>query len=69
LITLGGVNEVVLIVLKRYNSPVVVKILAELIQARGETLRSENHELINSIWTKEELSEQWKESIILPIYK
>jgi hypothetical protein len=25
--------------------------------------------LINSIWNKEKLPEQWKESIILPIYK
>jgi uncharacterized protein Yka (UPF0111/DUF47 family) len=55
--------------LKRYNSPVAVKILAELIQAGGETICSEIHELIKSIWNKEELSEQWKESIILPVYK
>jgi hypothetical protein len=55
--------------LKRYNSPVSVKILAELIQAGGETLHSEIHELINSIWNKEELSEQWKESVILPVYR
>jgi len=25
--------------------------------------------LINFIWNKEELPEQWKESIIVPIYK
>jgi hypothetical protein len=27
------------------------------------------HKLITSIWNKEELSNQWKESIILPIHK
>jgi hypothetical protein len=30
---------------------------------------SEIHKLINCIWSKEELPEQWKESIIVPIYK
>jgi hypothetical protein len=33
------------------------------------TLRSEIHKLINCIWNKEELPEQWKESIIVPSYK
>jgi hypothetical protein len=32
-------------------------------------LHYEIHKLICSIWNKEELSEQWKESIIVPIYK
>jgi hypothetical protein len=27
------------------------------------------HKLINSIWNKEELSNQWKDSIIVPILK
>jgi hypothetical protein len=45
------------------------QILAELIQAGGETLLSEIHKLINSIWNKEELPEQWKEPIIVPIYR
>jgi hypothetical protein len=27
------------------------------------------HKLINSIWNKEELPDEWKESIIVPIYK
>jgi hypothetical protein len=27
------------------------------------------HKLINSIWNKEELPDQWKESIIVPIHK
>jgi hypothetical protein len=44
-------------------------ICAELIQAGGETLRSEIHKLINSVWNKEELLDQWNEPIIVPIYK
>jgi hypothetical protein len=27
------------------------------------------HKLINSVWNKEELPDQWKESIIVPIHK
>jgi hypothetical protein len=44
--------------LKRYNSPDVDQILAELIQAGGETLGSEIHKLIKLIWNKEELPHQ-----------
>jgi hypothetical protein len=40
-----------------------------LIQAGGTTIRSEIHKRIVSIWNKDELPEQWKESIIVPIYK
>jgi hypothetical protein len=32
-------------------------------------LLSAIHKLINSVWNKEELPEQWKESIIVPIRK
>ena len=35
----------------------------------GKTFRSEINEPINSIWNKEELPEEWKESITVPIYK
>jgi hypothetical protein len=27
------------------------------------------HKLINSVWNKEELPDQWKETIIVPIHK
>ena len=40
-----------------------------MIKAGGKTIRCEIHKLIISIWNKEELSEEWKESIIVPIYK
>jgi hypothetical protein len=61
--------EVAIGVLKRYISPGVDQIAAELIQAGGETLRSEIHKLIKLTWNKEELLHQWKESIVLPIHK
>jgi hypothetical protein len=38
-------------------------------QAGGELLLSVIHKLINSVWNKEELPEQWKESIIVPVHK
>jgi hypothetical protein len=41
------------------------QILAELIQAVCNTLSSEIHKLINSIWNKGELSQQWKKSMIV----
>ena len=50
--------------LKRRNLPGIDQIPAELIKAWGRTIRSEIHKLINSIWNKDELSEQWKESVI-----
>jgi hypothetical protein len=55
--------------LKRYKSPGSDQIPAEMIQAGGKTLWSEIHKLINSIWNKEELPDQCKESITEPIYK
>jgi hypothetical protein len=55
--------------LKRQKSPGTDHIPAELIKARGRIIRSESHKFIISIWNKEELPEEWKESIIGPIYK
>jgi hypothetical protein len=55
--------------LKSYGSPGTDQILIEMIKAGGETLYSEIHRLICSIWNKDELPQQWKESIIVPIYK
>jgi hypothetical protein len=55
--------------LKKYKSPGSEQIPAELIQTGGETLWSEHRKHINSIWNKEELPDQWKESIIVPIHK
>jgi hypothetical protein len=54
---------------KRCKSPGVDQIPAELIQAGGETWRSEIHKLIKLIWKKEELPDQRKESIMVPVHK
>ena len=53
--------------LKSHKSPGIDQILAELI--KGRTICLEIHKLITSIWKKEELPEEWKESIIVPIHK
>jgi len=55
--------------LKNYKSPGIDQISAELIKARGRTICCAIHNLIISIWNKEKLPEEWKESIIVPIYK
>jgi hypothetical protein len=51
--------------LKGYKSLGTNQIPAKLIEAGGETLCSERQKHICSIWNKEELPQQWKESIIL----
>jgi hypothetical protein len=51
-----------------YKSPGVDQIPEKLIQAGGETLRSEIHKLIKLIWNKE-LLRQWKESTVVSIHK
>jgi len=40
-----------------------------MIKVGGRTIRCGIYTLINSIWNKEDLSEEWKLSIIAPIYK
>jgi len=54
--------------LKNHKSPGIDQIPAELIKAGGRTICCAIHNLI-SVWNKEELPEEWKESIIVPIYK
>jgi hypothetical protein len=61
--------ETVIAKLKKYKSPGSDRIPAELIHAGGEILLPAIHKLINSIWNKEELPNQWKEPIIVPIHK
>jgi hypothetical protein len=51
--------EIVIANLKRYKSPG-----SDQIQVGGGTLRSEINKLVNSI-----SPDQWKESIIVPVYK
>jgi hypothetical protein len=61
--------EIAIAKLKKYKSQGSDQIPAELIQAGGEKLLSEIHKLINSVWNKEKLPDQGKESIIVPIHK
>jgi hypothetical protein len=53
----------------RCHSPGTEQIPAELIKAGGETLCSEIHKLIRSIWDNEKLPQQWKDSITVSIHK
>jgi hypothetical protein len=57
--------------LTSHKLPGIDQIPAELIKAGGRTISCHIYKLIVSIWNKEELPEEWKESIILvvPIYK
>ena len=53
--------------LKNHKSPGIDQIPAELIKAGGRTIRCVIHKLTITIWNKEELPDEWKESIIVPI--
>jgi hypothetical protein len=61
--------EVAIGKVERYKSSGVDQIPAELIQAGEEKLRLESHELIKLIWNKEELPQQWKESLVVCIHQ
>jgi mannosyltransferase OCH1-like enzyme len=55
--------------LKGCKSPGSDQIPAKSIKVGGRTIHSEIHKLITYVWNKEELPEEWKESIIVPIYE
>ena len=55
--------------LKSHKSPGIDQIPAELIKEGGRTIHYQIQKLIVSIWNKEELPKEWKESIIVPIHK
>ena len=61
--------EMVIENLEGHNSQGIDQIPTELIKAWCRKIRSEIHKLIISIWNKEELPEQCKESIIVPTHK
>jgi hypothetical protein len=61
--------EIAIAKFKNYKLPGSDQIPAELIQTGGEILLSAIHRFINSVRNKEELSDQWKESIIVPVHK
>ena len=55
--------------LKSQKSSGIDQIPAELIKADERKIRFEIHKLIIYVWNKEELPEEWKESIIAHVYK
>ena len=55
--------------LKCHKSPGFEQIPAKLIKSGSIKIYLEIHKLIISIWKKEKLPEEWKESIIVPIHK
>jgi hypothetical protein len=57
--------------LKSNKLPDIDQIPAELIKSGGRTIHGEIHKLIISVWNKEALPENWKESIMVTtsIYK
>jgi len=55
--------------LKSHKSPGIDQIPSELMKTGGKSIRYEIYKLIISIWNKEELPKEWKESIMVPIYK
>jgi hypothetical protein len=57
--------EIAIVKLRNYKSAGNDQIPAGMIQAGGEVLLFVIHILINSVWNKEELPNQWKESTIL----
>jgi len=55
--------------LKRHKSPSTDQMPAEVFKTGGRTIRTDIHTVINSILNKKELPEEWKELIIVSIYK
>jgi hypothetical protein len=51
------------------NCPGIDHIMVQMIQAGCEILYSKTRKLINSIWNTGELPDQWKQPIIVTIYK
>jgi hypothetical protein len=61
--------ELAIVKLKSHKSPGIHQIPAEMTKPGGRTIRCAICKLMVSIWNKEELLEEWKESIIAPIHK
>ena len=61
--------ELAIDMLKSHKSPGIDQIPAEVIKVCGGKICLEIHKLITSIWKKEKLPEEWKESITIPIHK
>jgi hypothetical protein len=62
-------SEVAIEKLNTHKLPGIDQIPAELIETGGRIIWSEIHKLTSSVLKKEELPEEWKESVILPLYR
>ena len=54
---------------KSHKSPGMDQIPAALVKTEGRTIRPDICKLINSLWNKEKLPDDWKQSITVLIYK
>jgi hypothetical protein len=54
---------------KSHKSPGMDQIPAALVKTEGRTIRPDICKLINSVWNKEKLPDDWKQSITVLIYK
>jgi hypothetical protein len=61
--------EIAIAKLKRHKSPGTDQIQTELIQAGGKILRFAIHKFVSCTWNKEEWSQQWKDSVVVPVNK
>jgi hypothetical protein len=64
-------NEVCTIInkLKKSKAGGTDNIIPELIKQGGRTLKQKLHKLLIMTWEDEQLSDQWNEGIICPVYK
>jgi len=63
------ISEVKSAIKRLKKAPGIDLISVELIKSGGSRLIEEIHKLINLIWNKEALPEQWKDAIVIPIFK
>jgi len=55
--------------LRNHKPPGIYQTPAEFMKAEGRTFCCAIYKLFISIWNKEDLPEEWKESIVVSIYK
>jgi len=55
--------------LRSHKLPVTDQIPAEMIKQEVDQFALRSINLLSFIWNKKELAEEWKESVIAPIYK
>uniref|UniRef100_A0A8D8TNG9 Craniofacial development protein 2 n=1 Tax=Cacopsylla melanoneura TaxID=428564 RepID=A0A8D8TNG9_9HEMI len=55
--------------LKNNKAPGQDSIFAEVLKAGGDIIAKKLHMLILEIWEKEEIPDEWKEAVVIPIFK